>query len=187
MKAKNYKAAGFAALLALVAFILEVVVTFAAQSTAYGGLVSPGLVTLMLVLHIAFASYATYSLRSFLNERYDFHGNDWLIPAMVGCGIVFGLALIGSAYFPDHDAALVLRIVPGVFLGVASMVFGYRLLGVDGNIGGFKKPFAYSHILAPPCFMTVVLAPIGLLALLAATLLLALVFFSEEDQELEFV
>lgn len=187
MKAKNYKIAGYAAVLAVVAFIFEIIVTFASQSSAYGELISPSLVTLTLVLHVAFASYATYHLRSFLNQRYEYHGADSLIPLLVGGGIVFMLVLIGSKYFLDHGAAILLRSSLGVPLGVISMIFGYRLLEVDSDIGGLKRPFAYSHMLAPLCFMSVVLAPLGLLLLIVAGTLLALIFFSEEDQELEFV
>lgn len=187
MKTKNYKLAGYAAVLAVVAFILEIMVSFASQSSAYGEVVSQGLVTLTIVLHVAFASYAMYRLRSFLNEQYEYHGTDVLIPLLVGWGIVFALALIGSEYFLAHGAAILLRIGLGVPLGVISMLFGYRLIAVGSDIGGLKKPFAYSHIIAPLCFMSVVLAPLGLLLLLISGTLLALIFFNEEDQELEFV
>lgn len=187
MKTKNYKLAGYAAVLAVVAFILEIMVSFASQSSAYGEVVSQGLVTLTIVLHVAFASYAMYRLRSFLNEQYEYHGTDVLIPLLVGGGIVFALALIGSEYFLAHGPTILLTIGLGVPLGVISMLFGYRLIAVDSNIGGLKKPFAYSHIIAPLCFMSVVLAPLGLLLLLISGTLLALIFFNEEDQELEFV
>lgn len=187
MKARDFKVAGYVAILAAAAFVVEIVVTFASQTSAYGELVSPSLVTMTLVLHVAFASYATYCLRSFLNERYQFHGTDSLILLLVGAGIVFGLALIGSGYFLDPRTAILMKIGPGVVLGVISIIFGYRLLAVDSDIGGFKKPFAYIHISAPLCFMSVVLAPLGLLLLIIASTLLALIFFVEEDQELEFV
>ena len=82
---------------------------------------------------------------------------------------------------------MVLMFSLGIPLGVISMLFGYRLLAVNGSISGYKKPFAYSHIIAPICFLTVVLAPIGLLLLIAAETLLMLMFFSDESPELEFV
>lgn len=173
--------------MAVTAFIMEIIVTFASELPAYSEIISPSLVALMLAIHIAFGSYATYCLRTFLNERYDFHGTDFLIPLLVGSGIVFGLALIGSRLFLEATLSMVLMFSLGIPLGVISILFGYRLLAVNGSISGYKKPFAYSHIIAPICFLTVVLAPIGLLLLIAAETLLVLMFFSDESPELEFV
>lgn len=187
MKANNFKIAGYAAVLALAAFIVEIIIRVASQLPAYSELVSPAFVALPLIVHIALASYATFCLRSFLHERYDYHGADLLIPLLVAGGIVFGLALVASDYVLAREAATALRIGLGVPLGLISIFFGYRLLAVHGDLGGFKKPFAYCHMLAPVCFMTVVLAPLGLLLLIASSLLLALILFSEEDQELDFV
>ena len=187
MKAQSFKVAGWIAAVAVAAFVVEIIVTFASELPAYSEIISPSLVALMLAIHIAFGSYATYYLRTFLNNRYDFHGTDFLIPLLVGSGIVFGLALIGSRLFLEATFSMVLMFSLGIPLGVISMLFGYRLLAVNGSISGYKKPFAYSHIIAPICFLTVVLAPIGLLLLIAAETLLVLMFFSDESPELEFV
>jgi len=187
MKAQSFKVAGWIAAVAVAAFIMEIIVTFASELPAYSEIISPSLVALILAIHIAFGSYATFCLRTFLNERYDFHGTDFLIPLLVGSGIVFGLALIGSRLFLEATLSMVLMFSLGIPLGVISMLFGYRLLAVNGSISGYKKPFAYSHIIAPICFLTVVLAPIGLLLLIAAETLLVLMFFSDESPELEFV
>ncbi len=187
MTENDYRGAGYAAVLAVAAFIIEIVVTITSQSSAYGELVPPGLVALTLLIHVTFASYATYRLRSFLNDRYEYHGTDLLIPLLVGGGIVLGFAIIASRLFLNPDVAIFLTLGMGLPVGVISILFGYRLLALDSDIGGFKKPYAYSHIFAPLCFMSVVLAPLGLLLLLAAGTLLAMMFFSEADQEVEFV
>jgi hypothetical protein len=187
MKAQSFKVAGWTAAVAVGAFIVEIIVTFASELPAYSEIISPFLVALMLAIHIAFGSYATYCLRTFLNERYEFHGTDFLIPLLVGSGIVFGLATICARLFLEPTVSMVLMFSLGIPLGVISMVFGYRLLAVNGTISGYKKPLAYSHIIAPICFLSVVLAPIGLLLLIVAETLLVLMFFSNESPELEFV
>jgi len=187
MKAKSYRAAGWAASIAVMAFVFEIALSFALQIPAYGDVTSPPLVALAMVIHIAFASYAMYRLRSFLNERYEFHEADSLILLLVGGGIVLGLILVGSMFFLEPTASMFLKLGVGVPLGVISMLFGYRLIAVNGTIGGLKKPLAYSHIIAPACFLSVVLAPIGLLIMLLAGVLLALIFFRNESPELEFV
>jgi hypothetical protein len=187
MKAQSFKIAGWTATVAVAVFIVEIIVTFASELPAYSEIISPSLVALVLAIHIAFGSYATYCLRRFLNERYDFHGADSLIPLLVGSGVVFGLALIGTKLFLEATVSMVLMFSLGIPLGVISMLFGYRLLAVNGTISGYKKPFAYSHIIAPICFLSVVLAPFGLLLLIVTETLLALMFFSDESPELEFV
>jgi len=187
MKHSNFKVAGWAAAVAVIAFVVEVIVTFMSGIPAYSTAISPILAALVLAIHIAFGSYAIYCLRAFLNERYDFHATDSLIPMLVAGGIVFGLALISSRLFLGPTLSMVITFSLGIPLGVISILFGYRLLSVNGTIGGYKKPFAYSHIIAPLCFFSVVLAPIGLVLLIAAETLLVLVFFSNESPELEFV
>jgi hypothetical protein len=187
MRAQSFKIAGWIAVAAVVAFLVEIILTFASELPAYSEVISPSVVALTLAIHIAFASYATYCLRTFLNERYEFHGTDTLIPLLVGSGIVLGLALIGARLFLEPTVSMVLMFSLGIPLGVISMLFGYRLLAINGTISGYKKPFAYSNIIAPVCFLSVVLAPLGLLLLIAAEVLLALMFFSDESPELEFV
>ena len=187
MKAQSYRAAGWAAAIAVTAFVFEIALSFASQTPAYAEIISSPLVALSMVIHIAFASYATYCLRSYLNERYEYHGADYLILMLVGGGIVLGLILVGSMFFLEPVVSMILKLGVGISLGVVSALFGYRLLAVNGTIGGLKKPLAYSHIIAPLCFLSVVLAPIGLLLLLLTGVLLALIFFRNESPELEFV
>ena len=187
MKAKSYRAAGWAAAIAVTAFVFEIALRFALQIPAYADVIASPLVALTMVIHIAFASYAMYCLRPFLNERYEFHGADSLILLLVAGGIILGLILVGSMFFLEPTATMFLKLGVGVPLGVISMLFGYRLIAVNGTIGGLKKPLAYSHIIAPLCFLSVVLAPIGLLLSLLAGVLLALIFFRNESPELEYV
>jgi hypothetical protein len=187
MNVKGYKAAGWAAAIAVTAFVFEIACTITSQIPAYAEIISPPLVVLTIVIHIAFASYATYCLRSFLNERYEFHAADTLIMLLVVGGIVLGLILVGSMFFLEPTVSMFLKLGAGVPLGVISVLFGYRLLAVNGTIGGLKKPLAYSHIIAPLCFLSIVLAPLGLLILLLAGVLLALIFFRDESPEFEFV
>lgn len=187
MKAQSYRAAGWAAAIAVTAFVFEIAFSLASQLPGYAEIISPPLVALTMVIHIAFGSYATYCLRSFLNERYQFHGADSLILLLVAGGIVLGLILVGSMFFLEPTASMFLKLGVGVPLGVISILFGYRLLAVNGTIGGLKKPLAYSYIIAPLCFLSVVLALLGLLLLLIAGVLLALIFFRNDSPELEFV
>ncbi len=187
MSAGNYKVAGWIACASIALFIVEVIVTFVSELPAYSEFIPPSLVAFILAVHVGLASYATYCLRAFLNERYEFHGTDFLIPLLVISGIVFGLALICSRLFLGDTVSMILMFSLGVPLGAISMLFGYRLLAVNSTISGYKKPFAYSCLIAPMCFLSVVLAPIGLILLMAQGVLLALIFLNDKSPELEFV
>lgn len=184
---KKYRTAGWAAVLAVTAFVLEVAMSLASQVPDYATAIPVSLVTIVLLAHIAFGSFAMYQLRTFLNDRYEFYGTDLPILLLICGGIIFGLALAGSNFFFEPTMSMILSLGLGIPLGLVSILFGYRLLAVNGTMGGLKKPLAYSHILAPLCFMTVVFAPIGLLLMIIAGTLLALIFFRDESPELEFV
>lgn len=187
MTTQSFRAAGWIAVLAILAFVAEIIVTLALELPNYAELIPPFSAPLLLAVHITLASYAMYRLRALLNEKYEYHGADSLISILIGVGILFALILIGTRQYANNTVTLVAMLGVGLPLSAVSMLFGYRLLGVDYAIGGYRKPFAFAHIFAPICFLTVVLAPAGLLLLVAAQILLALMFFNDEEIELEFV
>jgi hypothetical protein len=187
MAEQNFKLAGWAAVAAVIAFVAEIALNLASGLPGYSGVASSSVATIVFAIHVAFGSYATWRLRAFLIEKYDFHGVDSLIPLLVGAGILFALAQIGSGFVSQPGLSNALLLGPGALLGTLSVLFGYRLIGVNGRMGGYKMPFACCHIGAPICFLTVVLAPVGLVLLVVAAVLLALIFFNDESPELEFV
>lgn len=187
MAEQNFKLAGWAAVVAVVAFVAEIALNLASGIPAYSGVSSSFVATVVFGIHVAFGSYATWRLRAFLIEKHDFHGVDSLIPMMVGAGVLFALAQIGLEFVTQPVLSNAILLGPGLLLGALSVVFGYRILAVNGRMGGYKLPFACCHIGAPLCFLTVVLAPVGLLLLVVAAVLLALIFFNGESPELEFV
>ena len=181
MQTGNFRVTAWIASLAVVAFIGEIVLTFISETLGHSQAVTPAAVSVALALHVALASYATYRLRDYLNDLYEFHGVDRLVPILVGSGILFASIIVWARLFPNEPLTTVLLV------GGISMLFGYRILSVNGSLGGYKKPFAYCHVLAPICFMTLVGAPLGLLLLLVGQMLLALIYFSEDNVELDFV
>ena len=173
--------------LAVLVFIGEIILTFISETLGHSEVVPPVAVSFALVLHVALASYATYRLRDYLNALYEFRGVDRLVPLMAGTGILFASVLVWSRFFPSEPLSTVLLFATGVWVGMISMLFGYRLLSVNGSMGRYKNPFAYCHILAPICFLTLVAAPLGLLLLVVGEMLLALIYFDEDNVELDFV
>ena len=187
MKQQKFRVAGWAAVIAAAAFVVEIVLSLLAETPAYGGAIGPGLVALALAVHVLMGSFAMWRLREFLHETCDFHGVDALIPWVIGGGILLAAVLAASRLGMDESLASWLLPGIGVPVGILGMLFGYRLLAANGTLGGYRNAFAWIHIIAPICFVTLVLAPIGLLLLIVALLLLAVMLFSEDKVELEFV
>jgi hypothetical protein len=187
MKQQKFRVAGWAAVIAAAAFAVEIVLSLLAETPAYAGAISPGLVVLALAVHVLMGSFAMWRLREFLHETCDFHGVDALVPWVIGGGILLAAVLAASRLGMDESLASWLLPGIGVPVGILGMLFGYRLLAANGTLGGYRNAFAWIHIIAPICFVTLVLAPIGLLLLIVAQVLLAVMLFSEDKVELEFV
>jgi hypothetical protein len=83
---------------------------------------------------------------------------------------------------------LVVSAILGVLNGVVGIVFATRLLRINGNLNGYKKPLAYVYLAGSICFLLVVPALIGIVLLSVWSVLLGLTFFKGDDlEELEVV
>jgi hypothetical protein len=76
-----------------------------------------------------------------------------------------------------------------VSTGVVSIIAGVRLYGLDNDLVSLLRPYAVLSIVGGACFTVVILAPIGMLVLVAEHVVLALTFFraSETEPAVEFV
>jgi uncharacterized membrane protein (DUF485 family) len=138
--------------------------------------------------------YALVRFRDLLRERYGFHAIDHLIWLVIGTGLLVALASYAQRIFgePRIGKALVGLFVSGilgVLNGVIGIVFATRLLKVNGNLNGYKKPLAYLYLAGSICFLLVIPSLIGIVLFCAWSLLLGLAFFKqgEELEELEVV
>ena len=68
-----------------------------------------------------------------------------------------------------------------------SFAFGLRVLRLESDLGGLRAPFGWLHMLAPLCFATIILVPLGMLMLLAALILLGLILLRSEQAQPDFV
>jgi hypothetical protein len=137
--------------------------------------------------------YALIRFRDLLRERYDFHAIDHLIWIVIGAGLLVAVASHGQRIATDGRLGSALvgmasMIVLGVLNGVIGIVFATRLLKINGNLNGYKKPLAYVYLAGSICFLLVVPALVGIVLLAAWSILLGLAFFKgEELEELEVV
>ncbi len=141
----------------------------------------------------ALGIYALVRFRELLRERYGFHAVDHLIWVVIGAGLLTAVVSHVQRLPPDRgQGTLVVGVasmaVLGVLNGVIGIVFAMRLLRVNGNLNGYKKPLAYIYLAGSICFLLVVPSLVGLVLLSAWSVLLGLAFFQgEELEELEVV
>ena len=190
MNQQKDRIAGWLAVLAGVALVPEVLILLGFDTGRLNSLNVLAAGALILGLRIAFTAYALLRFRASLRRSLDFHGLDTLIPALIVASIALGIAVI-SARLPGtsgaYPAAWIVLLLIGAIVGVLSVTIGWRLLRLDLDFGGLGRPFAWSCILAPLCFATVVAAPIGLLLLAASSILLGLILIRGEVVAPEFV
>ncbi len=204
MSANRYAAAGWAAILSaagtLAVLGLSFVFDLARIAERPAGF-TPALWSLQqVVLVIAVDAvawilgiYALVRFRDLLRERYDFHAIDHLIWIVIGAGLLVAAASYAQRLAADGKLGSALvgmatLAVLGVLNGVIGIVFATRLLKINGNLNGYKKPLAYVYLAGSICFLLVVPALVGMVLLAAWSVLLGLSFFQgEELEELEVV
>ncbi len=137
--------------------------------------------------------YALIRFRNLLHERYDFHAVDHLIWIVIGAGLLVAVVSHAFSFSASRDLGRALLGMAslgilGVLNGIIGIVFATRLLRVNGNLNGYKKPLAYTYVAGSVCFLLVIPSILGVALLAAWNVLLGLVFFrGEELEELEVV
>jgi uncharacterized membrane protein (DUF485 family) len=137
--------------------------------------------------------YAFVRFRDLLRERYDFHAIDQLIWIVIVAGLLVAVASHGQRLLVEPTVAnavtgVAIAVILGILNGVIGIVFATRLLRINGNLNGYKKPLAYVYLAASICFMLVLSALVGIVLLCTFNVILALVFFRGDDlEELEVV
>ena len=188
MNEKSYQLPGWAAVTAAVLTLPMIVVGLIIEVSMH---TRPAVAASLLVPDVALivasltcGLYALGRFKSFLNECFEFHEVDGLIVA-----IIIGSVLLTSISTAGRISVVLLGLGPGgtvpfivaivavgVPLSILSIVFAVKLLRLEVDLGGLKRPFAYVTIAAALCFATLILAPLGLLLDAAANVILGMVF-----------
>jgi len=204
MKGNRYLAAGWAAILSAVATLAVLGLSFAFDLARlpqgqHGFTPVPwsarqvALVAAVDAVGWALGIYALVRFRDLLRERYGFHAVDHLIWFVIGSGLLAATVSYANrlALRPEPGgfaASIAWMVVIGVLNGIVGIVFATRLLRVNGNLNGYKKPLAYVYLAGSIGFLLVIPSLLGMVLLMVWSLLLGLVFFrGEELEELEVV
>jgi hypothetical protein len=204
MTTNRYAAAGWAAILSAAATLAVLGLSFVFELSKIvetHGRFTPTIWSLRQIVLVVSVDavgwilgiYALVRFRDLLRERYGFHAIDHLIWVVIGAGVLMGAAsyaqrVFGSGGLGGALTGLATMAVLGILNGVIGIVFATRLLKVNGNLNGYKKPLAYVYLAGSICFLLVVPALVGMVLFAAWSLLLGLAFFrGEELEELEVV
>jgi len=160
---------------------------------------------------VGLGAYALYMFKNMLNQRYDFHKTDNLIYAIIIGSLLLGILGIAARMMPDMivangipnllpddltDITLLSKVASGLIMftvgfpvSILTIIFAYKLLQLPGTLNGLVKPLAYAFIASSVCFLTFILAFLGMAIMIAATVILgiALIRSGEADEDLEFI
>jgi len=150
------------------------------------GFISSGLEIYVAPIHIAnlcIGLYILYVFRKLLNQEFNFHATDTLITVLILVNIVFfviGLvdlvsSTTGIELGTQRDLSLITMILFVPF-SILTIVFGVKLLRLREDMYGLLRPYAYATIGSGACGATIILAPLGLVAAIAALVILGMIF-----------
>ncbi len=172
MKTNQYALAGWLAIVSAVLLFPEI------GLAALSEFVSTGFDILVIPIHIANAIIGVYILlrfRQLLNQEFDFHAADNLLTTLILINVVSSIVSLVSLSVgflgigvSGKDALSIVFVVLFVIYNFVTIAFGVVLIRMERDLFGMLYPFAYTSIGSGVCGATVILAPVGLLAAMAA-------------------
>jgi len=200
MGANKYAAAGWLAIVQAVLFPLSFVVGIIEAGIAQGifDVSRPffGPSDFLMIVFTIISVYALLMFKQLLNERYEYHDLDLLIYISIWWVIVFqvvglGLGLLASVYWPvDRIVLLVVYLIfmtaAMVSIGIVDILIAVKLLKVKEQFSEYIRAFAYISMAAGILEVTILLSPLSLLLVPVTWIILALIFFRDQ-QEVQYV
>jgi len=151
---------------------------------------------LLFLIYTGIWIYTLVKFRSFLHERYDFHGIDVLITFVIAWGILyaFGNLLFTGVFMLAWPVSRELYAIVAIsFLavsmitaGILDILIAVNLLRIKEHLGDFLRAFVYLTLATGILEATVFLSPLALLLVPVWSVMLAIVFLRARE-EAEFV
>ncbi|MBZ0265966.1 hypothetical protein K8I28_15010 [bacterium] len=206
MQENRYELAGWLTIAALALMIISNTLNFFSSLPKFEHIrvmVLPVLIGITLV-QSSFTIFGVIWFRRMLNRELSFHNVDNLITAiiigvgMMSCIGIYMLTVPSISTSGHLDKAEALAVVlPGLIafmsvgfpLAIVGIIYGVKLLKLEDDLFGYKKPLAITYIIGSSLLMTFFLAPVGVLVLIASDVFQALVLLegAKRKPELEFV
>lgn len=152
---------------------------------------------LLFLLFTAFSIYTLMKFRHLLNERFNYHGVDLLIPLAIAWGVAFQIGTVvvrlvvpmvpGEAPLQAALVGLGFMALFSIVAGIIDILLAAHLIKAKESLTSRIATFAYITLAAGIMELTVILLPVvGFLLVPATYIVLALLFFEDKD-EVEFV
>lgn len=200
MEENKYRLAGWLAIVQAVlfplSFIMGLIEAIAAAKLFEIRRPFVGPADLLMVLFTIISIYTLLMFRKLLHERYNYHELDLLILIAIWWAIMFqvvgmGLTVLAMIFWPVNT--LLLAVVYLVFMvsalvtiGIVDILIAVQLLKVKENFSEYVRVFAYVSMAAGISEVTVLLFPISMLLVPVTAIVLALIFFRDQ-QAVEYV
>ncbi len=200
MKEGNYKLAGWLAVVQAVLFPVAIVIAIieVVAAAELFNIRKPfvGPADLLMIIFTAIAVYTLLMFRRLLHERYEYHDLDLLILLSIWWAIMFqavglGLSVLTQILWPvDRVLFAIIYVVfltgAMVTIGIVDILVAVKLLKIKETFSEYIRGFAYVTMAAGICEVTVLLSPLSLVLIPLSSIVLALVFFRDQ-QAVEFV
>ena len=175
MQEENMKTAGWVCIVsAVTTFPILIMQYLAVSGESYSAQAILSFISLGLFIYIF------HSLRRLLNEEFDFHLVDTHITVLIWVNV--GVTVISTVGTTPDAVFAIFVLIALVGLGIVMIAFAITLMKLQDQLAGLLKPFCYLSIAQGVCTASIILIPLGLLASIAADVLLALVFFRTADR-----
>ena len=200
MARSEYEPAGIAAIACSIGTVAALVLTLALDITSPGRIIhvwQPSQVLLKMAIDIVtvpLGIYAALRLRRLLNERYRFHGLDGVIWAAICAELACTVSrnvyrMLAMLRSPVAPVAIAVSVALALAWAAIGIVFALRLLRLEGDLLGYKKPLAYICLAKSVAYVLVLTAIFGVVLEPVYYFVLGLAFFAtrEQPQELDIV
>lgn len=180
----RYKLAGglsiAMAVLGIPMVLLAIALEYASHAGAISALASRGASDLLSVLAYGVGIYLYVTLRHLFETRHGFRDLHKLLAALIYLSAFLAVCTALGVISANIQLLVgLLSVLALVAYGILSILFGVRLLRLNADLSGMRKPYAYTCIAVGVCYASVLLLPVGLLISVANDIMLALIFFGE--------
>jgi hypothetical protein len=140
-------------------------------------------VTPLHIFNLAIVTFVLFMFRGLLHHQFNFHRADILITLLIIFNIIFFIiGILELATYTRElnlDAEPLLSIVDKVLyipFGLLTITFGVVLLKLNDDLFGLLKPYVFATVGSGVFGATLILAPVGKLAAVAAYVTLGMIF-----------
>ncbi|MCG8379021.1 MAG: hypothetical protein MI865_06060, partial [Proteobacteria bacterium] len=119
-----------------------------------------------------------------LNQHANFFNVDIYITILIWMNMVVTLLSLISIFIPSTESVIgIIILVALVPMGIIQVVFGIKLLKCKADFSSKLKFYAYLNIASGVLLATVILFVFALIASIISDIILAIIFFSEDESE----